>query len=211
MEHQLALFPLQLVVFPGETLNLHIFEPRYRQLIEDADREGIRFGIPTVIDGRLRPVATEVSLTEVAKRYPSGESDVRTRGERIFYLTDYDRIAPGKPYPGGRVRYLPLEEEEDPAINARIVALTLEIYRQLKVGREIRTVDEGFRTYDIAHYVGFTLEQEYNFLTLIAAADRQRYLLEHLGQMKPHLGDPLRIRERALLNGHFKELRPPDF
>nr|WP_256534215.1 LON peptidase substrate-binding domain-containing protein [Lewinella sp. JB7] len=211
MEQQLALFPLQLVVFPGESLNLHIFEPRYRQLVTDAEEQGIRFGVPTVIEGRLQPVGTEVSLTEVAQRYPGGESDVRTRGERVFYLQEYDRTAPGKLYPGGRVRYLPVEEEEDPAVNDRIIALTREIYRQLKVSREVRSVDEGFRTYEIAHYVGFTLTQEYEFLKLRAANKRQHYLLAHLRQMKPHLGDPLRIRERAQLNGHFKDLKPPDF
>ena len=73
MEQQLALFPLQLVVFPGESLNLHIFEPRYRQLIEDAEQQGITFGVPTVIKGALQPIATEVSL-EV---YPTAIPPVR--------------------------------------------------------------------------------------------------------------------------------------
>ena len=211
MEQQLALFPLQLVVFPGESLNLHIFEPRYRQLIEDAEQQGITFGVPTVIKGALQPIATEVSLEGVPRRYPSGESDVRTRGRRVFHLDDFDRQAPGKLYPGGQVRFLPVEEEEDPAINEKIVNLTRAIYRQLKIEREVKSVGEGFTTYGIGHYVGFTLEQEYEFLTLRAADERQLYLLRHLQQVRPQSGDPLGIRERAQLNGHFKELTPPDF
>lgn len=211
MEQQLALFPLQLVVFPGEALNLHIFEPRYRQLIADAESQGIRFGVPTVIDGKLRPIATEVALVDVPRRYPSGESDVQTRGERVFALEDFDRQAPGKEYPGGRVRFLPVEEDEDADLNHEIVALTRAIYRQLNIEREVTPVEEGFTTYSIGHYVGFTLEQEYELLTLRAADERQRYLLKHLRQVQPRTDDPLGIRERAQLNGHFKELQPPDF
>lgn len=211
MQQQLALFPLQLVVFPGERLNLHIFEPRYRQLITDAEQEGIDFGVPTVIEGGLRPIATQVRLERVAERYASGESDVHTIGERVFHLEDFDREAPGKLYPGGRVRYLPVEEEEDPDLNREIVELTRRIYQQLDIEREVSDVETGFRTYEIAHYVGFTLEQEYELLTLRAADERQHYLYDHLRQVRPQLGDPLRIRERAQLNGHFKELTPPDF
>ncbi len=211
MEYQLALFPLQLVVFPGEALNLHIFEPRYRQLITDVEEQHLRFGVPTVIDGGLRPLGTEVSLQGVAKRYPSGEKDVHAVGERIFYLEDFDRTAPGKLYPGGRVRFLPVDVDEDPLLNQQIVDLTRSIYRELHIERSVRDVEGGFRTYEVAHYVGFTLEQEYKLLTLRAAAERQQYLIDHLRQVALQTDDPLQIRERARLNGHFKKLTPPGF
>ena len=210
MQH-LALFPLQLVVFPGEGLNLHIFEPRYRQLVAEAESEGIPFGIPTVIDGKLQPVATEVSLEKVARRYPSGESDIETRGRRVFRIESFEREMPDKLYSGARVTYLPVDTHEDPELNRRIIALTREIYGRLKIERDIASVEDGFTTYDIGHYVGLTLDQEYTLLSLLSAPERQQYLLTHLQNIKPQLGDPLGIRERAKLNGHFKELQPPDF
>ncbi|WP_116124897.1 LON peptidase substrate-binding domain-containing protein [Lewinella sp. IMCC34183] len=207
----LALFPLQLVVFPGETLNLHIFEPRYRKLIQDAEGEGITFGVPTVMEGDLRPLATEVRLTEVARRYPDGESDIRAVGERVFRIDRFYRELPDKPYPGADVTFLPREETEDVAINARIVVLTRDIYRKLNIKREVPSVAAGFRTYDVAHYVGFTLEQEYTFLTLLDATERQRFLLEHLEQVDPRLGEGRRLQARAEMNGHFQNLKPPNF
>ena len=207
----LALFPLQLVVFPGEGLNLHIFEPRYRQLVAEAETEGIHFGVPTVLNGELQPVATEVSLKKVARRYPSGESDIETLGQRVFRIDSFERELPDKLYAGASVTYLPVDTEEDPALNRQIIALTREIYGRLKIERDVASVEDGFRTYDIGHYVGLTLEQEYTLLTLLSASERQQYLLTHLQQIKPQLGDPLGIRERAMLNGHFKELEPPDF
>ena len=72
MKEQLALFPLQLVVFPNEKLNLHLFEPRYRQLLADVEAEGISFGIPSFLDDKIMPIGTEVVLKEVVERYPTG-------------------------------------------------------------------------------------------------------------------------------------------
>jgi len=53
MTRFLPLFPLSLVVFPGEYLNLHIFELRYRQLINECDEEGMTFGIPPAFENKL--------------------------------------------------------------------------------------------------------------------------------------------------------------
>lgn len=211
MTESLALFPLQLVAYPGERVNLHIFEPRYRQLISDAEEFGITFGIPTVIDGALRPIATEVRLKEVAKRYPSGESDVRTVGERIFLIENFHEVTPDKLYPGSDVRYLEVDATENPVINEEILALTRGIYELLNIDKDLKDPWAGFTTYDIAHYVGLTLEQEYEVLTLIDSEERQRYLLEHLRNIKPTIEQKSSIKARAQLNGHFKELIPPKF
>lgn len=207
----LALFPLQLVVFPGETLNLHIFEPRYRQLIKDAENDGITFAVPSVINGSLRPVATEVALLEVAKRYPSGESDVRVKGKRVFFLDDYWKILPGKLYPGGKARALSVDFAEDPELNEEIIQLTKRIYTRLNVNKVIKTVAEGFCTYDIAHYVGMKLIQEYEFLTLRDARDRQEFMLAHLRSITPEVEENSAIQDRARLNGHFQELTSPNW
>jgi|AntRauTorckE5430_2_1112549.scaffolds.fasta_scaffold02801_1 hypothetical protein len=209
MTQELPIFPLQLVVFPGESLNLHIFEDRYRQLINDAEAEGTTFCVPTVIDNALLPIATEVRLTSVAQRYPGGESDVRTEGGRLFFLEDFWKTVPGKLYPGGRCRELEVDFQEDPDLNQEIVNLTRQIYLELGVDKTVRNAKDGFRTYDIGHYVGLRLEEEYQLLTLLNAGDRQRFLLEHLRSIHPELREGKRIKDRALLNGHFKNLVPP--
>lgn len=211
MTQKLALFPLQLVVFPGETLNLHIFEPRYQQLMEDAEQKGITFAVPTVIDGGLRPVATEVTLSEVAKRYPSGESDIRAVGKRVFFLEEFWKIMPGKLYPGSSARELKVNLEEDNTLNEEIILLTRKIYEALGIDKVVKNVEEGFKTYDIAHYVGMQLTQEYELLTLRDARSRQEFLLEHLKNIHPEVEQNVSIRQRAQLNGHFQELTPPNW
>ncbi|MEM9836916.1 MAG: LON peptidase substrate-binding domain-containing protein [Bacteroidota bacterium] len=211
MNQTLAFFPLQLVVFPGEPLNLHIFEPRYRQLVTDAESEGITFGIPTVIKGEICPLATEVRLQEVSKRYPSGESDVKTVGQRLFRIQTFEPKLGKKLYAGGEVEFIDIDTAESIDLNEEIVMLITEIYKVLNIDKVIKPAKAGFRTYDIAHYVGMSLEQEYEFLSLINAQDRQYYLLQHLRQIRPDVTRRLDIKARAKMNGHFKELVPPQF
>lgn len=211
MTKEFALFPLQLVVFPGEQLNLHIFEERYRQLIQDAEKTNLTWLVPTVIDSDMRPTATEVTLSEVAMRYPGGEYDIRTEGGGVFFLDDYWTTQPGKLYPGGMATELDVDLDENPAMNEEIIDLAIKIYQKLKVRKKVKTVEEGFQTYDIGHYVGLTLEQEYQMLTHRAAYPRQKFLLDHLNNILPDVERNTHIKERAELNGHFKELVPPNF
>ena len=96
-------------------------------------------------------------------------------------------------------------------INREIVRLTREIYRELNIDKTIRDADAGFLTYDIGHYVGLRIEQEYELLTMRKASRRQRFLLNHLREIRPELQQGQRIRNRAALNGHFQELKPPEW
>ena len=209
MTQKLRIFPLQLVVFPGEQLNLHIFEERYRELVADAEANGTTFCVPTVYEGGVLPIATEVELVDVVNRYPSGESDIRTLGRRVFFMEGFEKVMPGKLYAGGDCREIFPDHNEDLELNQRIVTLTREIYHDLKIDKVIRDAADGFRTYDIGHYVGLKLEQEYEFLTLLDASKRQNYLLNYLQDIHPELKEGQSIQNRAKLNGHFKELEPP--
>lgn len=209
MTSLLPFFPLQLVVFPGEELNLHIFEPRYRQLIQDAEQEGIAFGVPTVIKGEVKPIATEVKLLEVSKRYPGGECDIKTIGQRIFRIKAFQPKLSPKLYAGGEVNFLEVDTNESLVLNQEIVELLKKIYQMLKVDKPIKDPLLGFNTYDLAHYVGMNLQQEYEFLTLLNAHERQHYLLEHLRQIRPDATAHLDIQKKVKLNGHFKHLAPP--
>lgn len=209
MTEKLPIFPLQLVVFPGEHLNLHIFEQRYRELVADTEANEATFCVPTVYEGGILPIATEVKLIEVVNRYPTGESDIRTLGDRVFYIEDFSKVMPGKLYAGADCREIFPNRDEDLKLNQRIVKLTREIYRDLSIDKVIRDAEDGFKTYDIGHYVGLKIEQEYELLTLLDAKERQVYLLDHLNDIHPELKEGEKIQNRAKLNGHFKELEPP--
>lgn len=84
MTNFIPIFPLGIVVYPGEELNLHIFEPRYKQLIRECYADAKPFGIPAVIDDKLNEMGTLVRITEITTVHEDGRMDIRTRGERVF-------------------------------------------------------------------------------------------------------------------------------
>lgn len=205
----LPLFPLRMVVFPGETVNLHIFEPRYKQLIGECEREGATFGIPAFIGNQVMDMGTEIELIEVERRYPNGEMDIRTRGLGLFRIERFVKVAPGKLYAAGEVRRVDNETDGDPMVAQLLIDKLAELFRRLQVNVEIEDNPMGFRTYDYAHQVGFSLQQEYDFLCILDEMGRQQYLLEHLESILPAVAEMDDLRRKAQMNGHFKNVIPP--
>lgn len=209
MKKTLAQFPLQIVVFPGEEFNLHIFEPRYRELINDCEAEGITFGIPTFLEDQIQPIGCEVRLKSIEKRYEGGEMDVCTVGVGIFRIIDFYSQLDGKLYAGAVVDALDYDLSEDPIFNALILERVQELFQLMQVDKKLPASPLDFTTYQVAHYVGFSVWQEYEFLNLLAAPARQQYLFDHLEHVLPIVREMNLMRERALLNGHFRHFNPP--
>lgn len=88
---------------PGEMVPLHIFEPRYRQLLEDAEKRDIEFGILYNHTANEQKLGSIVKLESVIKRYPGGESDIIVKCLDIFTMNTLHRTFKDKLYPGGEV------------------------------------------------------------------------------------------------------------
>ncbi|SFF95916.1 LON peptidase substrate-binding domain-containing protein [Pontibacter chinhatensis] len=207
----LPMFPLNIVVFPNEKLNLHIFEPRYKQLVLDCVENEKTFGIPTYIQGGVGVYGTEVEILNIEKKYDNGEMDIRTRGLHIFKIRNFDKMAPGRLYAGGEVEMLQNGTEEDIVTKVKIRELLEQLYETLGLGNLYLELPEDFTSYDIGHQLGLNLEQEYALLQLDSEADRQELILLHLQHIMPLLLETEKLKERVRLNGHFKNLTPPNF
>lgn len=206
----LPIFPLQIVVFPGESLNLHIFEPRYKQLIQECEAEGIPFGIPPYLDGSIMSFGTEISLVQVEKRYANGELDVRTKGAGLFHLDEFFREAPDKLYPGGRVTPLCISWEGDRKLGGHLLSMVRSLFSLLHIEKEIPTDPDSFSAYDIGHYVGLSQRQEYELLCILEESERREYLIEHLERLVPMVRETEELKRKARMNGHFKNIIPPE-
>ncbi|RAU82002.1 LON peptidase substrate-binding domain-containing protein [Pontibacter arcticus] len=211
MAKYLPLFPLQVVVFPGEKLNLHIFEPRYIQLVLDCLETGITFGIPAYIKNGVGIFGTEVELVQVEKKYDSGEMDIRTKALSVFRIRQFDKVTPGKLYAGGQVEAVADVMDENIVIKNKIREAVQELYSILGIGNLFLKLPENFRSFDIAHTIGLSLEQEYMLLQLTTESERQLLILEHIERILPVVVETERLKERVKLNGHFKNLTPPNF
>ncbi len=211
MNDWLAMFPLKLVVFPGENLNLHIFEERYRQLISDCEEEGIRFGIPSFTDGKVSEYGTEIELSEVSRKYPGGESDIKTLGIRRFRVLDFRKVSEGKLYGSALVEYIDEDLVGDASMNYQIIERVKELFEVMNIKKDINDDPSTLQTFSLGHHVGFNPEQEYEFLCLANETERQDYMLNHLSKIIPPAREMMKLRERVKMNGHFKNIIPPKF
>src|SRR3990170_1715834 len=158
----IPIFPLSIVVYPGEELNLHIFEPRYKQLIQECSASGKPFGIPIIVNNRLNELGTLVNITEVSNTYDNGEMDVKTKGQKVFRILEVIKEVPEKLYSGAIVNYPQNREDAGKKVlMQKIVNGVRELHRLLKLNKDFKKADEQLTTYDLAHHIGLSLEQEY--------------------------------------------------
>jgi ATP-dependent Lon protease len=211
MSQFLPLFPLSLVVFPGEQLRLHIFEERYKQLISDCLETQSNFGIPTVIDQTVVSIATEVAITSVDKQYGSGELDLTTEGQRRFRIDKFYRVSDNKLYPGGDVAWLEDDDTPSAELQQEIFQLLEQLHEALGIQKKVADTLAGIQSYQIGHNIGLTLKQEYELLTLQTEIDRLMFIKQHLTGILPVVQETERMKARAKLNGHYKNIVPPNF
>ena len=205
----LPLFPLQLVVYPGERLALHIFEQRYRDLVLDCQEQGITFGVPTYLDNQLA-YGTEVVLKEVVKQYATGESDIICTGRRIFKINEFIKKLPDHLYAGGEVTFIENKIVSDIRLQNELLVAINDLYTVLQV-EDAPNFSLPFTSYQVAHKVGLALEQEYHLLKIPTETERLQYIIGHLAITIPVVKQMNRTKEVIKLNGHFKNFDPLDF
>lgn len=206
MTNFIPIFPLGIVVYPGENLNLHIFEPRYKQLINECHEQKKSFGIPTVIENQMKDFGSLVTITAISKLYESGEMDITTRGEKVFRVLEVIRDVPDKLYSGAIVNYPDTYEQGNIELMRKVMAGIRDLHKLLKVTKDFQKPDEEIRCYEVAHHVGLSLEEEYELLGLLDERQRQEYLKRHLTKVIPMVAGMEQLKEKIKLNGHFKNL-----
>jgi uncharacterized protein len=207
MTNFIPIFPLNVVVYPGEILNLHIFEPRYKELIKECFENKKPFGIPAVMNGNVAEFGTLASIQEIAKEYDNGEMDIITNGTIVFRILEIIKKIPDKLFSGAIVNY-----PENSEVYARkdlmqvVLKAIRELHRILNISKDFRKPDDELNAYDLAHHAGLSMEEEYELLGLFREEQRQEYLKRHLGKVLPVVAEMEVLKERIMLNGHFKNL-----
>lgn len=209
MVKEIPLFPLNSVVFPGEELNLHIFEPRYKDLINDCLKTKTTFGIPSYVLTKIE-YGTEVEILEVSKKYDDGRMDIKTKGLRVFKVIDFQNPWQHHAYAGGPVELVDVKDDLDAELQKKFARLCSALFEWLHMEEEI-AVTEDTSMYKVIHKIGLKPEEEYILLKMDSERQRQHYLIEHLEQLIPALERAERAKEKIRLNGHFKHFDPLKF
>ena len=203
----IPLFPLPLVVFPGQIVPLHIFEPRYKQMLADvraADEHGETLPIGMIL-GQDSEVQGEVGcamlLAKVLDEFDDGRLNIIVRGARRFRVV---RIAEHKPYLEAWVEYIDdTEEPTDPVLLAKAVAALENLVQQLEevsgARAEVGSLQNAFQ---MAQVTGLDLEIRQQLLEMTTENGRLHALCEYFEHVIPLLEAERKLHRLASSNGH---------
>ncbi len=210
MSQLIPMFPLELVLFPEEDLSLHIFEPKYKELIQDVRRQDTPFGIPVFQKGKKLQYGSVAELSSIESEYSDGRLDIKTKGLQAFKIKSYIKVADEKLYGAAEVEYIDLDRTPDITTNLKIIELIHELYVQMNIEKEIPDAGIDLFSFKIAHQVGLSINQELQVLTIASEYDRAAFIHEHLLHLIPIVKEMEALRKKVQMNGHFKNVIPPD-
>jgi len=196
---EIGLFPLQLVLLPTERVPLHIFEPRYKELIGECLEEGLEFGLVLEDEDGRRDVGTQAAVVEVLQVFDDGRMNVVVEGRRRFRLVE---LTAGREFLTGEVE--PVEDDPDPAPPEEVEA-ALGVFRRLVevAGSDVDEPDPavGDLSFELASRVDFGHELKQEILELRSERRRLKRLVEILGRAVEAIALEKEVRERASGNG----------
>lgn len=170
---KIPMFPLTLLPLPGELVPLHIFEPRYKELLNDAETLDISFGIYCTHELNKEKYGALMKLESVIKRYPNGEADIIARCADVFSMDKLYRTYKSRTYPGGDVHLKNVDLNEMPGVSVYDLFLTYQ------GKRNIHKHFTSFTIYQIAQELNFDLYERYKFLTA-SHKTRDAFLISQL-------------------------------
>lgn len=204
----IPLFPIPMVAFPIESLNLHVFEARYKELVRDCMQNNRSFGLAPYIDEEVRPIGTLMKIKEIEKEYPDGRMDIKTEAQGLYKMNRYVNPQEGKRYAGADVHPYPIDREGDPTLAGEIREKMLQIFQSLQIDKPL-PAPELLLTFHIAHSIGFSLQEEYELLSMKKEFDRQIQVLRQINALIPKVKTAEKVRQKALLNGEFRSYQSP--
>ena len=201
---EIGLFPLPVVLVPGELTGLHIFEQRYRTLIAEVIADEREFALLYADGDGTREVGCTAELAEVLKRFDDGRMNIVVRGGEVVRVVEITR---GRPYMTGLVE----SGAGDPDPGGRAEP-ALELYRRLAVlagGEPDDQVGDSGQvlSWQIAARVELPASDKQRLLELPDESDRLAALAELLDRGLATVAAVSEIRERAHANG---KVQPPE-
>ncbi len=198
---EIGLFPLALVLLPTERVPLHIFEPRYKELIGECLRQGREFGLLLEDDDGRREIGTTASVVEVLQVFDDGRMNVVVEGNERFRLR---QLTSGRSFVTGEVDFLDDEDEGEAAVSDD-AARALELFARLveEAGAEVDEPDgsSGTLSFEIAARVDFGPGPKQELLELLSEPARLRRLCGLLEQAIAAIVYEREVKARASTNG----------
>lgn len=196
----LPLFPLEVVLLPGTPLPLHIFEPRYKEMIGECIASEAPFGVVRAMEEGIAEIGCTAEIITVTKEYPDGRLDLIAEGRKRFEVLEVNKersflqaevlLVPDEP--GGSA-----QEER-----VRAIQLHLEILSMAGAVQDLSAADQNQLSFYLAGSLPLDLDFKQKLLTIRSESERIRVVSEYLENILPKLRRVARTREKAGGNGH---------
>ena len=195
----IPLFPLELVLFPGAPLPLHIFEPRYKEMITECLLKDQPFGMVRVKDSSLAAIGCSAGILNVLKKYEDGRLDIAAEGMRRFEITQVNQE---RTFLQAEVAYF----EDEPSLPGQsavdeVIQLHEKLFAVLGQPVSVEHGDEML-SFQLANELPVDLDFKQALLEMKSEAERIEILSEYYKATIPKVEKTLLARQRASGNGH---------
>ena len=194
---ELGLFPLEIVLLPGERVPLHIFEERYKELIGECLDSSGEFGLLLADDRGVRETGTRARVVDVLERFEDGRLNIVVRGGERFRLLG---LTSGRSFQTGEVEPVPDEVETPSAADVELVRTLYHRVAEI-AGAEADDLDDEQLSFAVAARVDFGVEMKQRLLELTSETARLRLLQRLLETAAEALKRVEERRQRAEGNG----------
>jgi ATP-dependent Lon protease len=203
----IGLLPLSIVLFPGSSYPLHIFESRYKVLVNEVMGQGGDFGINLVEEGRMFPIGCRAHVEKVVKRYEDGRMDIVVSGTDRYQITGYR---------SGEKPYLMADtdpfEDVDTDFDYDLLDACIGLYNQLvesvygEAEEPLEAADwvSGGASFRIAQKAGLDLNVRQNLLEMRSEGDRLRFLKQYLDELLPKIREMEKIQSIIRNDGYLR-------
>jgi Lon protease-like protein len=203
----LPLFPLNVVLFPQSQLHLHIFEERYKTLINECIKFDSVFGIILVHEQQVRTIGCTANVKTIMQRYDDGKMDIVVEGRRRFQLHNF--VEAPHPYYSGRISWMEdVDEEVDEQLRTHAVNLYNQFVKVVFTGI-VQQVDVNnvrkARAFHLVQKSGMELIERQVFLAMNSENKRLQFLIQHLESLLPLLLSKKSVEELAKNDGYVQE------
>ena len=205
-DSRIPLFPLNVVLYPGATLPLHIFEPRYKLMINHCMTHNREFGVILAGERGVATIGCTAAVTQKLKDHDDGRMDILTQGRIIFRAL---HLLHEKDYHEALVEFLtddtaalrqPNRNQEEAELLGLFQECHALIYGQLWVTSGVES--PWPLSFQMGARLPLELEEKQALLEIRAELDRRTFLIERLKEMLPRLSHLPHARRSAAGNGH---------
>lgn len=204
--YPIPIFPLNLVVFPGSKYPLHIFEERYKALINKCLNENSGFGIVALIDKKISDIGVHVKVIQVLKKYENGEMDIIVEGIERF-LIETTHLHPDGYYFSEVEKYTDINIEIDLSLVNELQDDFEEIVELANYKLEESFWDNlksaEFKSYKIAEKSGMSYDQQQEFLILKSENERLYFLINYFNWIKEKVGNADLVKKIIMNDGYL--------